>query len=309
MSNQLIPVHEIVNQQVTLFENANTTKVVEWQRESQFAIQALQANDFLANVARQNVASIQNAVVNLAAVGITLNPAMKHAYLVPRKVNKVMAVCLDISYMGLMHIAQESGSIRWGQAVIVRANDDFKLTGLGSLPHHEYKPFGDRGEIVGVFCTVKTSDGDYLTECMSIDDVYNIRARSESYKKGHGPWISDPEEMIKKTVVKKAYKYWPKVERLATAIEYQNSQAGEGIEMEPVMRHYSDEEKQEFTQQQEQELTDKVQHSIDKMELAQSENEIKSAFQEAYKLTRNHKQMNQEVQKIYTKNKQRLGIQ
>ena len=307
MSNQLMPIHEIVNQQVTLFENANTNKIVDWQRESQFAIQALQANDFLANIARQNVASIQNAVVNLAAVGITLNPAMKHAYLVPRKVNKAMSVCLDISYMGLMHIAQESGSIRWGQAVIVRATDDFKLTGLGNLPHHAYQPFGDRGDIVGVFCTVKTSDGDYLTECMSIDEVYNIRARSESFKKGHGPWVSDPEEMIKKTVVKRAYKYWPKVERLAAAIEYQNTQAGEGVEMEPVMRHVSDEEKKEFTEQQEQELAAKVQQSIDKMELAQSENELKLAFQEAYKLTKAHNKMNQDVQKIYNKNKNRLG--
>ena len=113
--------------------------------------------------------------------------------------------------------------------------------------------------------------------------------------------------MIKKTVVKRAYKYWPKVERLAAAIEYQNTQAGEGVEMEPVMRHVSDEEKKEFTEQQEQELADKVQSSIDKMELAQSENELKLAFQEAYKLTKTHNKMNQEVQKIYNKNKNRLG--
>lgn len=304
-----MPVHELVNSQISFFENANTNKIVEWQRESQFAIQALQSNDFLANVARNNPTSIQNAVINLAAIGITLNPALKHAYLVPRKINKTMAVCLDISYMGLLHVAQDSGSIRWGQAVIVRENDSFKLTGLGRLPEHSYSPFGDRGDIVGVFCTVKTSDGDYLTECMSIDDVYKIRARSESFKKGHGPWMSDPEEMIKKTVVKRAYKYWPKVERLADAIEYQNTQAGEGIELEPVMAHVSDEEKQEFKANQEQELASKVQFEIDKMELAISQNELKSAFQSAYKLTRTHEKMNQDVQKIYAKNKKRLGVE
>ena len=307
MSNQLMPVHEIVNQQVTLFENANTNKIVDWQRESQFAIQALQANDFLANVARQNVASIQNAIINLAAIGITLNPANKHAYLVPRKVNGKMAVCLDISYMGLMHIAMDSRSIRWGQAVIVRANDSFILKGLGVAPEHSYSPFGDRGEIVGVFCTVKTIDGDFLTECMNIDAVHCIRARSEAYKKNQGPWVTDYEEMVKKTVVKRAQKYWPKVQRLNDAIEYQNTQAGEGVEMEPVMRHVSDEEKKEFTEQQEQELATKVQSSIDKMELAQYENELKLAFQEAYKLTKTHNKMNQEVQKIYNKNKNRLG--
>lgn len=306
--SELMPVDALVNQQVTLFENANTTKVVEWQKESQFAIQALQANDYLASVARSNPASIQNSVINLAAIGITLNPAMKHAYLVPRRVNKQQAVCLDISYMGLLHIAMESGSIRWGQAVIVRENDDFKLTGLGEKPVHNYSPFGNRGEIVGVYCTVKTSDGDYLTNTMPIDDVFKIRARSESYKKGHGPWISDPEEMIKKTCVKQGYKYWPKVERLATAIEYQNTQAGEGIESEPVMPHCTDAQKQNDKSQQQAELAAIVQCEIDRMELAQSEEELKSSFRTAFNKTRNDQTMNQEVQKIYAKNKQRLGI-
>lgn len=308
MNNQLMPVHEVILNNAQLFEQANTKQVVEWQSESQFAIQALQANDFLANVARQNPTSAQNAIINVAAVGITLNPAMKHAYLVPRKVNKQMAVCLDISYMGLLHIAMDSGSIRWGQSVIVRDKDTFRVTGLGEKPVHEYNPFGDRGEIVGVYCCVKTSDGDYLTNPMSIDDVYAIRNRSESYKKGHGPWVSDPEEMIKKTAVKQGYKYWPKVERLAHAIEYQNTQAGEGIELAPVMEHVTDEQKQEAKSEQEQELVNKVQGLINAMEISADEVQLKSAFGHAYQMTKIHKEMQQEVQKIYTKNKTRLGV-
>lgn len=308
MSNQLMPVVDLVKNNVSLFEEANTKQLVSWQQESQFAIQALQANDFLAKIAQQNPVSIQNAVINLAAVGITLNPAMKNAYLIPRKVGGKMAVCLDISYMGLMHIAMDSGSIRWGQSVIVRKNDNFKLTALGERPIHEHDPFGDRGEIVGVYCTVKTSDGDYLTNCMSIDDVYAIRARSESFKKGMGPWVSDPEEMIKKTAVKQGYKYWPKVERLATAIEYQNTQAGEGIELEPVMAHVTDEQQAENAAEQAQDLASIVQGLVDQMEQAQTPNQLKKPFQEAYKLTKDHKAMSQDVQKIYAKNKQRLGM-
>ncbi len=308
MSNQLMPVVDLVKNNVSLFEEANTKQLVSWHQESQFAIQALQANDFLAKIAQQNPVSIQNAVINLAAVGITLNPAMKNAYLIPRKVGGKMAVCLDISYMGLMHIAMDSGSIRWGQSVIVRKNDNFKLTALGERPIHEHDPFGDRGEIVGVYCTVKTSDGDYLTNCMSIDDVYAIRARSESFKKGMGPWVSDPEEMIKKTAVKQGYKYWPKVERLATAIEYQNTQAGEGIELEPVMAHVTDEQQAENTAEQTQDLAGVVQGLVNKMEQAQTPNQLKEPFQEAYKLTKDHKAMSQDVQKIYAKNKQRLGM-
>ena len=304
MSNQLVPVHDLVNQQASFFESANTSKIVEWQKESQFCIQVLQANSYLAGIAQQNPVSIQNAVINVAAIGITLNPAMKHAYLVPRK----GAVCLDISYMGLMHIAMDSGSIRWGQAVIVRANDEFRITGLGEKPLHNYSPFGDRGDVVGVYCCVKTSDGDFLTECMSIDEVFKIRARSESFKKKQGPWVTDEEEMIKKTVVKRAYKYWPKVTRLAAAIEYQNTQMGEGIEIEPVMRHYTEEEKAVSKQASEQDLSAKVQEFIDQMEMAESEDQLKSAFRVAYNMTRDYKEMSQQVQAIYAKNKTRLGV-
>ncbi len=77
-------------------------------------------------------------------------------------------VCLDLSYMGLLHLAQSSGVILWGQCKIVRANDTYQNAGLSKEPNHLSNTFGDRGEIVGAYCTVKTIDGDYLTEEMSI---------------------------------------------------------------------------------------------------------------------------------------------
>ncbi|MGP0745242.1 recombinase RecT, partial [Escherichia coli] len=88
--------------------------------------------------------------INVAAIGITLNPASKLAYLVPRD----GMVCLDISYMGLLHIAMESGVISWGQAKLVHANDTYESNGLDKAPTHKYNAFGDRGDIVGVYCTV-----------------------------------------------------------------------------------------------------------------------------------------------------------
>lgn len=296
---------QLVQEQERLFVPAVVDKSVEWSRECQFAIQAFQANDFLAKTALNNPTSAQNAIINIAAIGISMNPALKHAYLVPRK----GGVCLDISYMGMMHLAQESGSIRWGQAVIVRSRDDFRVTGLGDKPVHNYSPFGDRGDIVGAYCCVKTSDGDFLTECMPIDDVYAIRARSESFKRGNGPWCTDPEEMIKKTVVKRAYKYWPKVKRLATAIEYQNTVAGEGVELdqEPIMPHTSVEQETEIKAESDAKLAEEVQPYIDQMGLAQSEDELKKAFAMAHRMTIKHKEMNQQVSRIKEQNKARIN--
>lgn len=225
---------EFVKQQEPLFCGALTDQSVTWAKESQFAIQYFQRNDYLAKTALSNPISTQNAIINVAAIGISLNPAQKLAYLVPRK----GAICLDISYMGLMHIAQQSGAIKWCQSAIVRKNDQFRREGLDKPPVHIYNDFDteeQRGEIVGAYVVIKTDEGDYLTHTMRIDAIYAIRDRSEAWKKYKQdsskkcPWVTDEEQMILKTVVKQAAKYWPRRERLDAAIDHVNTEGQEGI--------------------------------------------------------------------------------
>lgn len=208
-----------------------------FEAEAGFAIQALMGNEYAMSIAQQNRQSVVNAVTNIAAIGISLNPAKKQAYLVPRD----RKICLDISYMGLMDLAMQSGSIRWAQCALVFAGDDFQLNGLDKQPVHKFNPFSvDRGGLVGVYCVVKTIDGDYLTHTMDIASVYDIRDRSSAWKawiakKTKCPWVTDEGEMVKKTCIKQAYKYWPKGEKsdkLENAIHYLNDQAGEGLHKE-----------------------------------------------------------------------------
>ncbi|AUR94769.1 RecT family protein [Vibrio phage 1.198.B._10N.286.54.F4] len=217
---------EFVNQQEQFFTPVVADESINWSKESQFAIQAFQKNDYLAKIATSNPTSAQNAIINVAAIGITLNPASKLAYLVPRD----GGVCLDISYMGLLHIAQQAGSILWGQCKLVHANDTYESNGLDKAPTHKYQAFGERGSIIGGYCTVKTPDGDYLTEEMSLDDIKKVAATSKAKK---GPWQTFWEEMARKTIVKRASKYWPKVDRLDRAIHSLNTDVGEGVQDEP----------------------------------------------------------------------------
>ena len=126
----------IVSSNENLFLESLSCDSVEWNKEKQFAIQALQNNDYLASVAMKNPATLQNAIINVAAIGITLNPASKHAYLVPRK----GGVCLEVGYIGLLHLAMSTGSIVWGQCKMVCANDTFELNGLAQEPTHRYSP-------------------------------------------------------------------------------------------------------------------------------------------------------------------------
>lgn len=225
---------QFVEQQESLFLPAVSDPNIKWEREKQFAIQALQKNESLGKTARANPISTQNAIINVAAIGISLNPASKLAYLVPRD----GAVCLDISYMGLMHIAQQSGAVQWCQALIVRKNDKFKRVAIDKAPIHEFDDFAtdeDRGDIVGAYCVAKTAEGDYLTHTMQIASIFGIRDRSSGWKAyvakriKSTPWATDEEQMILKTVVKQAVKYWPRRDRLDAAIDYVNTEAGEGI--------------------------------------------------------------------------------
>lgn len=232
MNTNLVTIVEGQRQQ---FVSVLADKAIEFDREAQFATQIISANDYLLKIALNNQDSLRAAVNNVAAIGISLNPASKLAYLVPRK----GAVCLDISYMGLMHIAQQSGAIQWGQAAIVRKNDAFELRGIDSQPLHTYNPFStDRGDIVGVYVVVKTDGGDYLTHAMPISEVYAIRDRSEAWKafvkdaSKKCPWNTDEGEMIKKTCVKQAAKYWPRRDRLDSAVHHLNTDGGEGIQIE-----------------------------------------------------------------------------
>lgn len=209
------------------FEAVLSDKTLNFEREAGFAIQVLGGSDFAMKTAMGNRQSVFNAVVNVAAIGISLNPAKKQAYLVPRDGR----ICLDISYMGLLDLAIQSGSIMWGQAEIVHESDGFELNGFDKPPTHKRNPFAkDRGAFVGAYVVVKTRDGDYLTTCMQIDEIYDIRNRSSAWKSGRScPWKTDEGEMVKKTVIKRAYKMWPKTDRLDGAVHYLNTENGEGL--------------------------------------------------------------------------------
>lgn len=201
--------------------------VLNFEREAGFAMQVIGGNEYAMRIATGNRQSVINAVTNVGAIGISLNPAKRQAYLVPRDGK----ICLDISYMGLLDLAIQSGSIMWGQAELVYTQDRFELHGFDKPPSHARDPFSkDRGEITGAYVVVKTRDGDYLTTCMSIDEVFDIRNRSASWKQGQkGPWKTDEGEMIKKTVIKRAYKLWPKTDRLDNAVHFLNNEGGEGL--------------------------------------------------------------------------------
>ncbi len=222
--------------------------------EAEFCIQILQNNAFLMGVAQECPRSVVSALSQAAAIGLSFNPAKKECYLMSRNVKTGVKtekgkdiwesrIYLEPSYMGLNNVATNTGSIGWVQARVVRANDKFVDTGVGQTPAHEYDAFGtneSRGEIVGAYCVAKSGD-DYLTTIMNKETLDKIRGRSEAWKKalkipgnegkGGGTWLTDPEEMCKKAVMRNAFKTWPKTDKFARMEEAVHiSNENEGFE-------------------------------------------------------------------------------
>ena len=183
--------------------NSANNDPLSFEKECMFAKQQLEKNSFSMKVAAGNQNSLQASILNVAAIGISLNPASQHAYLVPRS----GAICLDISFQGLRKIATDSGAIEWAKVELVYKNDTFKYKGPITQPDHEADPFSDRGSLVGGYCIARLPSGEFMIEVMNVDEINKVRDTSKASK--NGPWVNWYDEMAKKTILKRAFKQWP----------------------------------------------------------------------------------------------------
>jgi recombination protein RecT len=196
-------------------------------KEAAFAMQIFEGNDYLAGSTPES--KIQ-ALMNLADSGLTLNPTMKLAYLIPRrKAGKTVCV-LEPSYMGLVKLLTDTGSVRSIECHPVYKGDECEIDMASDrkvLRHTPYMMRGlPKGDMVAVYSLATLADGSKHFEIMSKQEIDGIKGRSESVKAGRSsPWDTDPEEMARKTVLKRHTKHLPKssrFEKLAKAIEMDN---------------------------------------------------------------------------------------
>jgi recombination protein RecT len=109
---------------------------------------------------------------------------------------------------GILKKVRQSGQISTIAAHVVYERDDFDYQ-LGDEERIFHKPniLQDRGKPVAVYCIARTVDGGAFREVMSTAQVEKIRARAPGGQKG--PWVTDWDEMARKTVVRRLSKYLP----------------------------------------------------------------------------------------------------
>lgn len=181
--------------------------------------------------------SLIRSVMEIGAVGLEPGGPLGQAFLVPFRNNKTGKYEAQpiISYRGLIALARRSGHITSVEAHIVYAKDRFVLR-LGTASGIEHEPFlgGPRGEAVSVYCVAHFKDGGYHTEFMTRYEVEKIRDK-HSKARGGGPWQEHFEEMARKTVIRRAAKYWPLSIELAEAMEVQNTIEGQVFDVASEM--------------------------------------------------------------------------
>jgi len=161
------------------------------------------------------------AILNVAQTGLSLNPTLKYAYLVPRSVNKggqwVVETHLEPSYIGLCKLVTDSGSARSISAQLVYEGDVFEVS-LGTSTEIIHKPKYATKKITHSYVVSVLSDGSKMVEVMTLADIEEIRERSESFKAFKAGkikscvWASDEGEMSRKTVIRRGIKYLPKTD-------------------------------------------------------------------------------------------------
>lgn len=194
-------------------------KESEVKKEISFAVQAIRRS---AQLQKCDASSVMEAVVNIANTGLSLNPTMKLAYLVPRwnAALRMNEACLEPDYRGLVKVLTDTGSVSQVNTQLVYKEDFFELdaTNWQKPIVHKPKAFGDRGELVGVYSIALLPSGMVQYETMTVVEINEIRGRSESWKAfeagkvSQSPWHSDYGEMCRKTVIRRLVKYLPKSE-------------------------------------------------------------------------------------------------
>ncbi len=197
-------------------------KHIDAKRMQRIALTAITKNGDLLKCDQRSFAV---AVLQAAELGLEPSGALGHAYLVPYG----RECQLIISYKGMIALARRSGEILSIEARAVYERDTFSVRyGIDATVEHVPYLDGDPGKLKFVYAVAKLRDGGVQIDVMNRTQIDAIRTRSRAGQKG--PWVTDYDEMAKKTVLRRLFKMLPVSVELAEAVE-----KGDAIEFgEPV---------------------------------------------------------------------------
>ena len=159
--------------------------------------------------------SFLGSIIQCAQLGLEPGNALGHVYLIPfwNKKKGLREVQVIPGYRGLIDLARRSGQIISISARTVHEYDHFEYEyGLDERLVH--KPNSDeRGDLIGAYAVAKLRDGGQQFEYMSRREIDKIK------KDSNPVWKDHYEEMARKTLVRRLFKYLPVSIEIASMLE------------------------------------------------------------------------------------------
>lgn len=141
--------------------------------------------------------SVMKCMLDLSALG--LEPDGRRAHLIPYG----NTCTLIIDYKGLVELARKNGEVSYIRADVVCDKDVF--TYVNGEVNHAIDFRNDRGPMYAAYAVVTFKDGSKHSEVMVRSEIEAIRKRSKAGD--DGPWVTDYNEMAKKTCFRRASKW------------------------------------------------------------------------------------------------------
>lgn len=181
------------------------------ERFTRVALTCVNKNPKLLTCTRE---SLLACLMDCAMLGI--EPDGRRAHLIPYGDK----CTLIIDYKGIAELVRRSGEVSTLHCGVVYPGDEFDyMFGTGQFLKH--KPNLQRDDPNAkpfcVYSYIKLKTGNEDFDIMSIADVDRVRKRSRSG--GSGPWVTDYDEMAKKTVFRRHSKWLPLSPELRDKLE------------------------------------------------------------------------------------------
>jgi len=171
--------------------------------------------------------SFMRCLLDLSALGI--EPDGRRAHLIPY--GKECTLILD--YKGIAELVMRSGTVANIHADKVCENDTFDVD-RGRILAHRINYASPRGNAYAYYVIVTFKDGTEKSEVMTRDEVDGIRKRSKAGQSG--PWVSDFDEMAKKTVFRRASKWLPLSPEVQDTIRADEEREFRNVTPQPQVR-------------------------------------------------------------------------
>ena len=185
--------------------------------------------------------TLMSCVMRCSALGLEPSAVdgLGRAYILPYRNGKTgkMEATFILGYKGMLELARRSGEVLKIEAHAVHAGDDFSFKfGLNPDLSHTPKSGGNKDNLTHVYMIawLKNSPVPYF-DVMTKDEVEDIRRRSKA--KDSGAWVTDYEEMAKKTVLRRSFKYLPVSVEAQSAAATDETDGGftAALELEPLL--------------------------------------------------------------------------